>query len=163
MSDAATTASTVTEAMNPAAPHHLPWFITAPGATDYLFYGMLAFVILVIVLIGNFYFQLHALPERMAHRTNPVQMQLVAVLTLLALFTHNHVFWIAALLLALVQFPDFSTPMYSMAESLEKLVRRQRAAEPEPSGPPLQGPDTIQIAGPVKSIEAPGEGSQSHA
>jgi hypothetical protein len=156
MSDIATTASAVSEAINPVAPHHLPWFMTAPGTTDYLFYGMLAFVILVVIVIGNLYFQLHALPERMAHRANPTQMQVVAVLGLLALFTHNHVFWIAGLLLALVQFPDFSSPMYSMAESLEKLVRRQRYVEPEPetAGSPLKRADTIQIAGPAKSATA---------
>ena len=95
----------------------------------------------------------------MAHRTNPVQMQFVAVLTLLALFTHNHVFWIAALLLALVELPDFTTPMYSMAESLEKLVRRPRPGDTEPEPP--RGSDTIQIAGPVKSIEAPSEGARA--
>jgi hypothetical protein len=66
----------------------------------------------------------------MAHRTNKVQLQFVAVLALLALFTHNHVFWIAALLLALVELPDFSTPMTSMALSLEKLSGRDKASEP---------------------------------
>ena len=64
----------------------------------------------------------------MAHRTNKVQLQFVAVLALLALFTHNHVFWIAALLLALVELPDFSTPMNSIALSLEKLSGRDRLA-----------------------------------
>ena len=51
------------------------------------------------------------------------------MLALLALFTHNHLFWIAALLLALVQFPDFSSPLGSMARSLEKLAGSAPLAE----------------------------------
>jgi hypothetical protein len=38
---------------------------------------------------------------------------------LLALFTHIHLFWIAALLLALVDLPDFGTPLRSIAGSVE--------------------------------------------
>jgi hypothetical protein len=63
----------------------------------------------------------------MAHRTNKVQLQFVAVLALLALCTHNHVFWIAALLLALIELPDFSTPVNSIARSLERLSGRELA------------------------------------
>ena len=113
-----------TEAINPLAPHHLPWFIVAPGETDYLFTVTGIFLLVMIVIIGNLYFQLHSLPERRAHHhTSPVQMEIVAVLALLALFTHNHVFWIAALLLAFVQIPDLSTPIYSMAELLDRLAK----------------------------------------
>jgi hypothetical protein len=133
----------MTESPNPLAPHHLPWFITAPGETDGLFVGMIVFLIVVILVVGNLYFQLHALPERMAHRTNRFQMEIVAVLALIALFTHNNLFWIAALLLALVHFPDFSTPMNSMAQSLERLAggRRPAAPEPEPTGEGSSVPD----------------------
>ena len=112
--------------MNPAAPHHLPPFITAPGGADWLMSVMAVFLVVVVVSVGLIYLRLHALPEHMAHRTSKVQMQFVAVLALLALFTHNHIFWIAALLLALVELPDFSTPMNSIALSLEKLSRRDR-------------------------------------
>jgi hypothetical protein len=83
---------------------------------------MIIFLLLVVVVIGNLYFQLHSLPERIAHRGHHVQMQLVAVLCLLALFTHNNVFWIAALLLAMVHLPDFTTPINSIAQSLEKMA-----------------------------------------
>ena len=48
-------------------------------------------------------------------------MEIVAVLALISLFTHNHLFWIAGLLLALIDLPDFSSPMSSIAQSLEKL------------------------------------------
>jgi hypothetical protein len=117
-------------AMNPAAPHHLPIFVTAPGGSDWLMTAMAIFLLVAIVSVGLVYLKLHALPEHMAHRTNKVQLQFVAVLALLALFTHNHVFWIAALLLALVELPNFSTPMNSIALSLEKLSGRDKATTP---------------------------------
>jgi len=44
------------------------------------------------------------------------------VLGLLALFTHIHLLWIAALLLALVDLPDFGTPLRSIAGSVEKIA-----------------------------------------
>ncbi len=132
-----------TEAINPLAPHHLPWFIVAPGETDYLFTVTGIFLLVMIVIVGNLYFQLHSLPERRAHHhTSAVQMEIVAVLALLALFTHNHVLWIAALLLAFVQIPDFSTPIYSMAESLDRLAKgtsgQPPALEPESGQKPME-------------------------
>ena len=76
--------------IDPSAPHHLPSFVTLPGETDWLMTVMLVFLIFVVVSVGLIYLRLHALPEHMAHRTNKIQLQLVAVLALLALFTHNH-------------------------------------------------------------------------
>jgi hypothetical protein len=125
-------------AMNPLAPHHLPPFITAPGQSDWLMTVMAIFLAVSVMSVGLVYLKLHALPEHMAHRTNKVQYQFVAVLALLALFTHNNVFWIAALLLALVELPNFSTPMNSIALSLEKLSGRDRA-----SAPPSQWNDIL--------------------
>ncbi len=112
------------DTIHPAAIEHLPGFITAPGQTDYLFNGVVIFLVVVVLVVGNLYFQLHAVPERMAHRTSKVQMEIVAVLALISLFTHNHLFWIAGLLLAFVHIPDFSTPLYSIADSLAKLSGR---------------------------------------
>jgi hypothetical protein len=110
--------------LNPAATDHLPFFITAPGQTDGLFNAMIVFLIVVVFSVGIFYLRLHALPEQIAHGTSKVQIQIVGVLALLALFTHNHIFWIGALLIALVQFPNFSAPLALMAQSLEKLAGR---------------------------------------
>ncbi|WP_235818183.1 hypothetical protein [Brucella thiophenivorans] len=104
---------------------HLPFFITVPGQTDVLFSGMVAFMLVVILVVGNLYFQLHALPERMAHRTNLVQMEVVAVLVLISLFTHNHFFWIAGLLLALIRIPDFTTPLVMIAGSVAQIAGQQ--------------------------------------
>ena len=72
----------MTDTPNPLAPHHLPWFITAPGGTDYLFIGMTVLIIVAVLGIGNLYFQLHSLPERRAHHANVFQMEIVAVLCL---------------------------------------------------------------------------------
>ncbi len=110
-------------ALHSAAPHHLPVFITMPGKTDPWMVGAGIFLFLAVVGIGVFYFRLHALPEQLAHRGQKIQFEIVAVLALLALFTHNHVFWIAALLLALIPLPDFGTPLTSMARSLRVLAR----------------------------------------
>ncbi len=110
--------------LHPAAPHHLPPFVTAPGETDVLLLIMGIVIVLAVVGIGVFYFKLHALPEHMAHRGQKIQFEIVAVLALIALFTHNHAFWIAALLLALVPLPDFTTPLTSMAQSLGRMARR---------------------------------------
>jgi hypothetical protein len=114
----------MSEAMHPAAPHHLPFFITAPGESDVLFTGSVIFLVLAVMGIGSLYFWLHSLPERMSHGASQLQFQLVAVLSLLALFTHIHAFWIAALLIALVPVPDFWTPLASMADSLARMALR---------------------------------------
>jgi hypothetical protein len=130
--------------INPAAGQHLPFFITAPGESDVLFNVMTVVVLLCIVLIGVFYFRIHALPEHIAHRTTKLQYELVAVLALLSLFTHNHAFWIAGLLLALVQLPDFTTPLTGMADSLARIAGKKTSALDSASveePPPLPEPE----------------------
>lgn len=116
--------------INPVAIHHLPPFVTAPGETDILFNVMVVVLIVMILLLGAFYFRLHALPERMAHRANRTQMEIIGVLALISLFTHNHLFWIAGLLLAMVQFPDFRTPLVSIADSLNRIANSQDRPPP---------------------------------
>jgi len=103
------------------APEHLPRFISAQDGSDPLFTAVLWLLVILFLVVGNLYLKLHALPERMAHRQNNTQLQFITVLALLALFTHNNVFWIAALLLAVVRFPDFATPINSIADSLARL------------------------------------------
>lgn len=121
--------------LHPEAIPHLPVFITAPGETDVLLVVNAIFVLLAVLGIGLFYFKLHALPEQLAHRGQKIQFQLVAVLGLLALFTHNHAFWIAGLLLALVPLPDFTTPLGTIARSLERLADAAQPATTPPIAP----------------------------
>jgi len=117
--------------MHPAAPHHLPAFIVAPGGTDYLMVVMAVLLIVAVLAVGIFFFRLHTLPERLAHKSQKLQFEIVAVLGLLALFTHIHAFWVAGLLLALIDLPDFSGLFGRMAHALERLAGVKPRAEAE--------------------------------
>ncbi|MGL5167173.1 MAG: hypothetical protein ACRC9K_14925 [Afipia sp.] len=126
----------MSESLHPAAPHHLPSFITAPGDTDVLMVVVGIILLAAILFVGNIYLKIHSLPERMAHKSQKLQFEIVAVLCLLALFTHNHLFWVIALLLALVDLPDFSTPLRSIAGSVQKIAGIPPDADP--SEPPAE-------------------------
>lgn len=128
--------------IHPAASGHLPPFITAPGQTDILFNIVIIFAAFMLIAVMVLYFRLHALPEHIAHSTEKIQYEVVAVLVLISLFTHNHIYWILGLLLALVRFPDFATPLSSMAGSLEKMAATDGpppAAKIEPVTAPRRG------------------------
>ena len=144
----------MSDALHPVAPHYQPFFITSPGQTDVLLVAMGIFLLLAVVGIGVLYFKLHALPEQLAHRGQKIQFQIVAVLALLALFTHNHAFWIAGLLLALVPLPDFTTPLTSMAQSLGKMAgRHETPLAPEaPAGPEPVPLDPVPLGEPRQQL-----------
>lgn len=108
--------------LHPAASHHLPSFITAPGETDVLMVVTAVILLLSVLLFGSVFFRLHTMPERMAHRSHKLQFEIVAVLGLLALFTHIHLFWVAGLLLAMIDIPDFGGSLSRIAGSTEKLA-----------------------------------------
>lgn len=108
--------------LHPAAPHHLPSFITPPGETDVLMVVTGIVLLAGILMFGSVFFRIHTLPERMAHRGHKLQFEIVAVLGLLALFTHIHLFWVAGLLLALIDIPDFGGSLERIAGSTEKLA-----------------------------------------
>lgn len=80
------------------------------------------FLVATLLWAGTLYWKLHSLPERMAHKSQKLQMEIVAVLGLISLFTHMHIFWIAGLLLAMIDLPDFGTPMRSIADSVERIA-----------------------------------------
>ncbi|HEY2529732.1 MAG TPA: hypothetical protein VGJ20_17610 [Xanthobacteraceae bacterium] len=113
--------------VHPAATHHLPIFITPPGETDVLMVVTALFLLLTVVAFGLLFLRLHSLPERMAHRGHKLQFEIVAVLCLIALFTHVHVFWIAALLLALIDFPDVGDWMRRIAGGVERIAETSSA------------------------------------
>src|SRR4051812_45065552 len=141
----------MTEPLHPAASHHLPSFIAAPGETDWLMVVMAVILALAVLVFGVLFLRLHSLPERMAHRSHKLQFEIVAVLGLLALFTHMHIFWVAGLLLALIDIPDFGNPLRRIAGSVEKIAGLKpgqgAAVEPE------------EVSGDLMPIEAPGEGA----
>ena len=110
------------EPIHPAASHHLPSFITPPGETDVLMVIMAIVLVLAVLGFGLLFLRLHTLPERMAHRSQKLQFEIVAVLGLIALFTHMHIFWVIGLILAFIEFPDFGTPLRRIAGSVEKIA-----------------------------------------
>lgn len=115
-----------------AAPHHLPIFITAPWDTDVLMVVMGVVLIIAVLAVGNIFLRLHTLPERIAHKSQKLQFEIVAVLGLLALFTHIHAFWVAGLVLAMIDLPDFSTPLRNIAGSVEKIADAGAPPAPDP-------------------------------
>ena len=138
-------------AIHPAASNHLPGFITAPGETDVLMGVSLIMLLAIVLGIGVFYFKLHALPEQIAHKTDKVQFQIVAVLSLIALFTHDNIYWIAALLLALVRLPDFSTPLAGIAGSLARIADSKN---PRAKAAPLPAPPVDPKKKPARGVKS---------
>ncbi len=103
---------------------HIPGYL-AGADSDPLMIVMAVILIVIILIAGVFYFKLHAVPEHIAHGKNHTQIQLITILTILALFTHNNIFWVAALVLAVVELPDFLTPLKSIAKSLETIAQNK--------------------------------------
>jgi hypothetical protein len=139
--------------LHPAAPEHLPGFITAPGDTDALMVVVGIILIGAVLMVGIFYLHLHTMPERMAHKSQKLQFEIVAVLGLLALFTHNHLFWVIGLFLAMIDLPDFSTPLRRIAGSVEKIA----GVAPEPDAaeaPDHAAPRAATISDEVKTSAA---------
>ena len=124
----------MTVTQNPIASDHLPFFITPPGETDVLLHVTGWFVLLCVVGLGVLFFTIHSLPDRIAHRTKKVQLDIVAVLCLLALLTHNHFFWFAALLLAFIDVPDFLSPVMRIATAVEDIAGLKPPESPEVAG-----------------------------
>jgi hypothetical protein len=143
--------------VNPAATHHLPIFITPPGQTDVLMVVTAALLLVAVVAFGLLFLRLHSLPERMAHRGHKLQFEIVAVLCLIALFTHIHAFWIAALLLALIELPDFGTWMARIATGVERIAGI-KSAEPAPNLSPADD-HTVAASGDHAGYEPSGEPS----
>jgi hypothetical protein len=127
--------------MHPAAPHHLPFFIPGADGSDTLMVVMGLFLVGTILWVGTLYWKLHSLPERMAHKSQKLQFEIVAVLGLISLFTHMHIFWIAGLLLAMIDLPDFGTPLRSIAGSVERI------ADATPGSPNAEGEAEPELAG----------------
>lgn len=122
---------------HPAAPHALPFYLPGPDGSDLLLVGTGIFLILAVLVFGLLFLRLHTLPERMAHRGKKLQFEIVAVLGLIALFTHMHIFWVIGLLLALIDLPDITGPMRRIAGSAERL-----AGLPPGGGEMQQGRET---------------------
>lgn len=108
--------------IHPAATHQLPSFIPGSDGSDTLMIVMGIILLLGVLGFGVLFWRLHTLPDRIAHKTHKVQFEIVAVLGLISLFTNMHIFWIAGLLLAMIDLPDFGGPLSRIAESAEKIA-----------------------------------------
>jgi hypothetical protein len=137
----------VAASLHPDAPHHLPAFITAPGETDVLMVVTGLFLLVAVLMFGILFLRLHSLPERMAHRTHKLQFEIVAVLCLIALFTHIHLFWVAALLLALIDVPDIGGALGRIAGSVEKIAGVKPGEVPGESAPVKPDEGAAEVAG----------------
>jgi len=120
----------VSDQLHPVATHHLPFFVTAPGNTDILLNITLWLVVACIILTGVIFLTIHSLPERMAHNSKKILLDLIALLCLLALLTHEHLFWFIAIILAFIDIPDFLTPVNSIAKSMKSLAAQEAGVEP---------------------------------
>jgi hypothetical protein len=123
------------------APHHLPFYLAPESGTDVLMVVMGVFLVAAVIWVGTLYLRLHSLPERMAHKSEKLQFEIVAILGLISLFTHIHIFWILALLLAMIDIPDFGTPLRRIAGAVEKIAGGT--------------PDSVEREHEVKSVLAP--------
>jgi hypothetical protein len=120
----------LTASPNPIATAHMPFFITAPGETDVLYNITLVFLVGCIILTGVVFLTIHSLPERMAHKSKKVLLDLIALLCLLALLTHEHLFWFIAIVLAFIDIPDFLTPVNRIASSVATMARQEAGDKP---------------------------------
>lgn len=73
--------------------------------------AVMGFFLVAVILSVGALTGLHSLLERMAHKSQKLQFEFVAVLGQISLFTGMNAFWIASLLLALIDIPDFGTPL----------------------------------------------------
>jgi hypothetical protein len=114
-----------------------------------------------VIGLGSVYFRLHALPEHLAHKNaSKIQFEVVAVLALIGLFTHNTLFWIAALILALVPIPDFHGPLDRMADALAKMAGlRRRQSDIEESPPESAHAQPVEAPPHAQTISAASEQS----
>jgi hypothetical protein len=118
------------KSLHPIATQHVPAFVTAPGDTDVLMVVGALVLLVAVLAFGVLFLTLHTLPERMAHKSHKLQFEIVAVLGLLALLTHMHIFWVAGLLLALIDIPDVGGWLREITGSVKKIADNSSRDQP---------------------------------
>jgi hypothetical protein len=151
--------------LHPAATEHLPSFITPPGETDVLMVVTAIILAVSILMFGILFFRLHHLPESMAHRSKKAQLEIVSLLCLIGLLTHIHAFWIAALLLAFIDLPDFPGWLSRIAGAVERMApkpgdsgtaSRETIADATRAEAPAAAP-SVPAAAPALPLAAPSD------
>jgi hypothetical protein len=153
----------LTDQLHPMTPHHLPFYVVKPGETDVLMIVMGIFLIASVLLIGNIYLHLHTLPDRLAHKSQKIQFEIVAVLCLISLFTHIHLLWIIALMLAMIDIPDFGTPLTSIAGSVERIADADARGAAAGEATSEQGTLPLDKGEVISRNEPPKREARSHA
>jgi hypothetical protein len=123
----------VTASRNPIATEHMPFFITAPGDSDVLFNISVVFTVAMFVLTGVIWLTIQSLPDRIANKSQKVQLDVVALLCLLSILFRENIFWVAALILAFLDIPDLLTPVKRIAASVATVARRGKKPPEDPS------------------------------
>ncbi len=142
--------------LHPLAPSHLPSFISDAAGADPMMTNVGIFVVVVVFLAVTFFLHLHSLPEKLAHQVGANQLQIVGVLALIALFTHNNLYWVAALMIALIQIPDYETPLGRIAAALEALKQppTDKSNSAMPDGNTVETAEAKQAETPAPTKEA---------
>jgi NADH:ubiquinone oxidoreductase subunit 5 (subunit L)/multisubunit Na+/H+ antiporter MnhA subunit len=127
--------------LNPAASHEFPSFITPPGETDVLMVITAVILAVSVLMFGILFFRLHNLPEQMAHGSKKAQLEIVSLLCLIGLLTHIHAFWIVALLLAFIDFPDFPGWLGRITAAVERIAGTKPGEDATAEATPLKAVD----------------------
>nr|WP_314070801.1 hypothetical protein [uncultured Roseococcus sp.] len=102
------------------------------------------FLVGAVVAFGLLFLRIHMLPDHIAHRGRKAQFEIVAVLGLISMVTGIHAFWIAALLLALVDIPDFTGPLRRIAGASERIAGLRRGGDTTDAPLPAREAATVE-------------------
>ena len=119
------------EPRHPAAPAQLPWFITEPGQTDTLMVVTGAFLIAFTATMGALMFRLLYLPVTLVSEGEKAKYEVVAALCVIAMFQPGQFFWIAALLIAMTDFPDYSPLLRQIAGAVGRIAQSRKMIRTE--------------------------------
>ena len=109
-----------TSSDGPASSAFLP---RSGSGTDVLMVVMGIFLVGAVLWVGTLYWRLHSLPERMAHKSQKLQFEIVAVLGLIWRSSRTSISsGSRACCSRMIDLPDFGTPLRSIAGSVEKIA-----------------------------------------
>jgi hypothetical protein len=91
------------------------------------------FILLFIAAMGTVMFGILYLPEQMVSKEDKAKYEVVATLCVLAMFAPWHLFWIAALLLAMTDIPDFTPVFQRIADATRRIAQapKEKAQAPK--------------------------------
>jgi hypothetical protein len=84
------------------------------------------FLVLFTVMMGVLMLRLLYLPSKMVPQEQKAKYEVVATLCLLAMFAPGNFLWIAALLVAMIDIPDFTPLLQRIAEAVRRIAQSQK-------------------------------------